>query len=122
MILITWNVQYGKGADGRIDFPRIVETARMLGDADVICFQELAVNFPELDDGAGADQPAIIAGLLPGYTPIFRPALDLGAPGGKRQCFGNMIRGCRCCRSCPICCPGLPRRASAACSASRWRR
>jgi len=91
LILITWNVQYGKGVDGRIDFPRIVETARMLGDADVICFQELAVNFPELDDGAGADQPAIIAGLLPGYTPIFRPALDLGAPGGKRQCFGNMI-------------------------------
>ena len=55
LILITWNIQYGKGADGRIDFPRIVETARMLGDADVICIQELAVNFPDLDDGAGAD-------------------------------------------------------------------
>jgi len=91
LILITWNVQYGKGTDGRIDFPRIVETARKLGDADVICFQELAVNFPDLDEGAGADQPAIIADLLPGYTPIFRPALDFGAPGGKRQCFGNMI-------------------------------
>lgn len=91
MILITWNIQYGKGADGRIDFPRIVETARKLGDADVICFQELAVNFPDLDNGAGADQPALVAELLPGYTPLFRPALDFGPSGGKRQCFGNMI-------------------------------
>jgi endonuclease/exonuclease/phosphatase family metal-dependent hydrolase len=91
LILITWNIQYGKGTDGRIDFRRIVETARTLGDADVICFQELAVNFPDLDDGAGADQPAIIAALLPRHTPIFRPALDLGLPGGARQSFGNMI-------------------------------
>jgi endonuclease/exonuclease/phosphatase family metal-dependent hydrolase len=91
LILITWNIQYGKGADGRIDFPRIVETARRLGDADVICFQELAINFPELDGGAGADQPALLAALLPDYTPVFRPALDFGLPGGQRQSFGNMI-------------------------------
>jgi len=91
LILITWNIQYGKGADGRIDFPRIVETARRLGDADVICFQELAINFPDLDGGTGADQPAILAALLPGYKPIFRPALDFGLPDGKRQCFGNMV-------------------------------
>jgi len=91
LIVITWNIQYGKGADGRIDFPRIVETARKFGDADVICFQELAVNFPDLDGGVGADQPAIIAELIPAYAPIFRPALDLGARGNTRRCFGNMI-------------------------------
>ena len=91
MIVISWNIQYGKGADGRIDFPRIVGVVRRLGDADVICFQELAINFPELDGGAGADQPAILAALLPGYTPIFRPALDFGRPDGRRQYFGNMI-------------------------------
>ena len=91
LILISWNIQYGKGADGKIDFPRIVETMRRLGDADVICVQELAINFPELDGGAGADQPAILAALLPGYAPIFRPALDFGLPDGRRQCFGNMI-------------------------------
>ncbi|HEY2740252.1 MAG TPA: endonuclease, partial [Thermoanaerobaculia bacterium] len=82
MILITWNIQYGKGADGRIDFPRIVETARKLGNADVICLQELAVNFRDLDGGAGADQPAILTSLLPDYTPIFRPSLDFGLPDG----------------------------------------
>src|SRR5262249_36018493 len=36
-------------------------------------------------------QPAILASLLPGYTPVFRPALDFGLAGGKRQYFGNMI-------------------------------
>jgi endonuclease/exonuclease/phosphatase family metal-dependent hydrolase len=91
LILITWNIQYGKGTDGKTDFPRIVETLRRMGDADVICFQELGINFPELDGGVGADQPALLAELLPGHTPIFRPALDFGLPGGKRQSFGNMI-------------------------------
>ncbi len=64
MKLITWNVQYGKGADGVTDLKRIVETARALGDADVFCFQELAVNFPALDGGVGADQPAILGAEL----------------------------------------------------------
>lgn len=91
MKLITWNIQYGKGVDGAVDFRRIVDTALRLGDADVICFQEVAVNFPVLDGGAGADQPAIIAGLLPAYTPVFRPGVDFGTEGGRRQQFGNMV-------------------------------
>jgi endonuclease/exonuclease/phosphatase family metal-dependent hydrolase len=89
--LITWNIQFGKGADGRIDFPRIIETARALGDADVFCFQEIAVNFPAVDEGAGADQAGIIGRLLPGFTPLFRPAIDFEAPGGRRRYFGNMV-------------------------------
>ena len=91
MKLITWNIQYGKGVDGAVDFRRIVETAQRLGDADVICLQEIAVNFPALDGGAGGDQPDIIAGLLPGYTPVFRPAIDYGTATGRRQLFGNMV-------------------------------
>ncbi len=91
MKLITWNIQYGKGVDGAVDFRRIVDTALRLSDADVFCFQEIAVNFPALDGGVGADQPAIIAELLPAYTPIFRPAVDFGTSGGKRQLFGNMV-------------------------------
>ncbi|HTZ77249.1 MAG TPA: endonuclease/exonuclease/phosphatase family protein [Stellaceae bacterium] len=91
MKLITWNIQYGKGVDGRIDFPRIVETARRLADADVLCLQEIAVNFPDLDGGTGADQPSILAGLLPGYLPVFRPAIDYGRRDGARQLFGNMV-------------------------------
>ncbi|MGE5201144.1 MAG: endonuclease/exonuclease/phosphatase family protein [Acidobacteriota bacterium] len=91
MLLLTWNVQYGKGADGAIDLARIASTARAMGDADVICFQELAINFPALDKGAGADQPVLLARFFPGYAPIFRPSLDFRADDGRRQFFGNMI-------------------------------
>ena len=91
MRLLTWNVQYGKGADGAIDLARIAGTAKAMGDADVICFQELAINFPALDKGAGADQPVLLARFFPGYAPIFRPSLDFRGADGRRQFFGNMI-------------------------------
>ena len=91
MRLLTWNVQYGKGADGAIDLARIATTAKAIGDADVICFQELAINFPGLDKGAGADQPVLLARFFPGHAPIFRPSIDFRASDGRRQFFGNMI-------------------------------
>ncbi len=91
MKLITWNIQCGKGCDGIVDLRRIVETARALGQADVLCLQEIAVNFPAADNGEGADQPAILAGLLPDHAPIFRPAIDFAAADGRRRQFGNMV-------------------------------
>lgn len=89
MKLITWNIQWGLGCDGRVDLGRIVDTARALCDADVFCFQEISHGFP-IQDG-GEDQPAILADLLPGYRPIFRPAVELIDGHGKLQVFGNMI-------------------------------
>ena len=92
MILITWNIQYGKGVDGRTDFARIVEVLHRLGDADVVCFQELAVNFPDLDGGAGADQPAILAASLAlmssitgGKAPFKKRASALFLYSGRRS-------------------------------------
>jgi endonuclease/exonuclease/phosphatase family metal-dependent hydrolase len=37
--LITWNIQWGLGIDGRVDLERIVRTAREMADFDVICLQ-----------------------------------------------------------------------------------
>jgi endonuclease/exonuclease/phosphatase family metal-dependent hydrolase len=89
MKLVTWNIQWGLGCDGRVDLNRIVKTAKALCDADVFCFQEISHGFA-LHDG-GEDQPAILASLLPGYRPIFRPAVELIDAGGRSQVFGNMI-------------------------------
>jgi endonuclease/exonuclease/phosphatase family metal-dependent hydrolase len=90
MHLITWNIQWGRGCDGRVDLARIVSTARAMADFDVLCLQEVADNFPALKDNDDSNQFAGLAALLPGYTAIEGAAIDL--PGGqRRRRFGNMI-------------------------------
>lgn len=88
MRLITWNIQCGKGCDGKTDLARIVSEAKAMGDADVYCFQEVSSNFMKLDDGAGQD--SILAALLPAHTPIFRPAIETIDRTGQAHGFGNM--------------------------------
>ena len=44
MKLITWNIQWGRGLDGRVDLGRIARTARAMADFDVFCAQEIADN------------------------------------------------------------------------------
>ncbi|MGQ0675367.1 MAG: endonuclease/exonuclease/phosphatase family protein [Rhodospirillales bacterium] len=90
-VLLSWNIQYGKGVDGALDLGRVVATARAMGPFDVLCVQEVAVNFAEMGGGADVDQTAQLAALLPGYAPFFAPAVDLMGPNGARQRFGNMI-------------------------------
>ena len=89
--LITWNIQWGRGCDGVVNLRRIVDTARELADFDVLCLQEVASNYPGLAGSAGEDQPALLARLLPGYTPVFGAATDVLGEGGARRLFGNMI-------------------------------
>jgi endonuclease/exonuclease/phosphatase family metal-dependent hydrolase len=88
MRLVTWNIQCGKGCDGKVDLGRIVATARALADADVFCFQEVADNFERL--GGGADQSAELAALLPDHRPVFRPAIETVDERGGLHRFGNM--------------------------------
>jgi endonuclease/exonuclease/phosphatase family metal-dependent hydrolase len=85
MKLLTWNIQWGKGCDGRVDLARIAAVARAMDDPDVLCFQEVAVNYAAL--GAG-DQVTELARLFPGFRPVFRPAIDAPASG---HAFGNLI-------------------------------
>jgi len=93
MILITWNVQWCRGVDGRVDPARIAAEARKLADFDVLCLQEIADNFPHprLAGSAGEDQFAVLAALLPGFTAIGGVAVDHPGDGGRRRKFGNMI-------------------------------
>ena len=93
MKLMTWNVQWCRGVDGRVDPARIVAEARRIADFDVLCLQEIADNFPdpELAGSAGDDQFAVLAGLLPGYTAVPGVAVDQPGRNGARRRFGNMI-------------------------------
>jgi endonuclease/exonuclease/phosphatase family metal-dependent hydrolase len=91
MKLLTWNIQWGRGMDGRVDLQRILSGIRAMGEFDVIAMQEVAVNFPGLPGSHGEDEMAILSDGLPGYTAIYGVATDLpDGQGGRRQ-FGNAL-------------------------------
>lgn len=74
-----------------MDLARIVAAARAMADFDVICFQEVADNFPALQGNDDRDQFALLSQLLPGYQRIDGYGVDVGAEGGRRRRFGNAI-------------------------------
>lgn len=90
--LASYNIQYGKGKDGRFDLPRIVGD---LGDPDIIALQEVETNFVR---SGMVDQPAAIADLMPHMHWVFGPGINIDASvveGGRviqrRRQYGNMI-------------------------------
>src|SRR5688572_32938252 len=90
MRLLSWNVQWCRGIDGRVDPQRIASEAKRLADPDVLCLQEIAVDFPEMEGSSGEDQVEELRKALPGYEAFFAPAVDLPGKRGRRQ-FGNLI-------------------------------
>ncbi len=93
MKLMTWNIQWCRGVDGKVDPARIVKHARAFADFDVLCLQEVANNFPSprLGGSRGENQFAELARLLPGYLPVPGIAVDVPGENGQRRHFGNMI-------------------------------
>jgi endonuclease/exonuclease/phosphatase family metal-dependent hydrolase len=41
---VTWNIQWGRGVDGRAYLDRIVGHARRVSDFEVLCLQEVAAD------------------------------------------------------------------------------
>lgn len=91
MKLITWNIQWGCGIDGRVDLARIVRKAREIADFDVLCVQEVADNFPGLEGNDDRDQFAELSALLPSHRRVQGYGVDLAGDEGRRRRFGNAI-------------------------------
>ena len=91
MKLITWNVQWFCGIDEVVSVERVLREARAMADFDVLCLQEVAVNYPQLQGNAGFNQVARLRELLPGFEVFFGAAVDELGPAGQRQRFGNLI-------------------------------
>lgn len=85
MRIVTYNIQYGKGKDGRFDLPRI---AREVEGADLIALQEVERFWQR---SGMVDQPAELARLLDGYHWVYGPGIDLAGDGTARRQFGNML-------------------------------
>jgi len=87
MRVVTYNIQWGKGRDGRVDLDRI---ARTMATADVIALQEVERRWRGM---APADQVARLAALLPDHHPAFCAAVDFHNPQepANRQQYGLMV-------------------------------
>ena len=83
MKLITWNVQWCCGVDGKVDPARIVTEAKRQADFDVLCLQEIGDNYPHprLAGSAGEDQFAMLSALLPGYVAV--PGVAVSPDGSQ---------------------------------------
>lgn len=90
--VVTYNVRFGMGRDGRIDLERIAQT---VCGADVIALQEVERFWQR---SGMCDQPALLAGHLCEYHWVYFPAFDVdaaeAASDGKirnrRRHFGPM--------------------------------
>ena len=92
MILLSFNIQYGFGADGRYDLAR---AASVMQGADIVALQEVDRHWSRtnLDD-----QPALLQALLPSHYAAYGPAFDMDASTStnnrvtnRRRQFGPMI-------------------------------
>ncbi len=93
MRLMTWNIQWGRGVDGRVDLERVAREIERLGMPDVICLQEVADGFAdnELAGHDGSNQFEALAGYFPRHETAIGVAVDMPPSTGRRRRFGNMI-------------------------------
>lgn len=93
MKIVTYNIQFGLGKDGRYDLERI---AREVDGADIIALQEVERYWQR---SGYVDQPARLGQILDRYYWVYGPYFDVDAsapqPDGGiknvRRQFGNMI-------------------------------
>lgn len=92
MKLVSYNIQYGLGRDGRYDLARI---ASEIADADIIALQEVDRFWKR---SGMTDAPAEIAARLPRHHFVFGANLDMDASFeqdgriiSRRKQFGTMI-------------------------------
>jgi endonuclease/exonuclease/phosphatase family metal-dependent hydrolase len=89
MRVVSWNIRWGCGKDGRIRIHAIIDVLRKL-NPDVICLQEVAANHPELEGGVSANQFRQLAAAFGGYHPVSEPTSEIYQSNLPRQ-FGNLL-------------------------------
>lgn len=88
--ILSWNIQYAKGADGIIDLSRIADVIKIGELPDILCLQEVSQNDPET--AHGIDQVSELRKLLPDFEFFYGASHDRsGGKHGKRRLFGNLI-------------------------------
>lgn len=95
MRIVSWNIQWGRGADGKVELSRTVEAIRAMGadgdGPDVVCLQEVARDLPGLAGGRQEDGVTLLAAAFPRHEAAFGAGLDVPDGKGGRARFGNLI-------------------------------
>ncbi|HAK93334.1 endonuclease/exonuclease/phosphatase family protein [Massilia timonae] len=89
MRVVSWNIRWGCGKDGRIRIHAIIDVLRRL-NPDVICLQEVAANHPELEGSASANQFKQLSGAFGGYHAMEHAPSEIYKNNVPRL-FGNLI-------------------------------
>ena len=89
MRVVSWNIHWGCGKDGRIRIHAMIDVLRRI-NPDVICLQEVAANHPELDGSASANQFKQLAGAFGGYHAMEHAPSEIYKNNVPRL-FGNLI-------------------------------
>lgn len=92
MKLVSYNVQYGFGADGSYDLTR---AAQAVAGADIVALQEVERGWRRTGFD---DQPDMLGRLLPQHFWVYGPAFDMDASSrvdgrivNRRRQFGTML-------------------------------
>ena len=92
MKLVSYNIQYGFGSDGRYDLAR---AAHIVAGADIIALQEVERHWQRSNFD---DQPELLSRLLPDFHWVYGPAFDMDASEqrdgrivNRRRQFGTMV-------------------------------
>lgn len=89
MRVVSWNIRWGCGKDGRVRIHAIIDVLRRL-NPDVICLQEVAANHPELEGSASANQFKQLGGAFGGYHAMEHAPSEIYKNNVPRL-FGNLI-------------------------------
>jgi endonuclease/exonuclease/phosphatase family metal-dependent hydrolase len=89
MRVVSWNIHWGCGKDGRIRIHAIIDVLRKL-NPDVICLQEVAANHSELEGNVSSNQFRQLAAAFGGYHAVEHVTSEIYRNNLPRL-FGNMI-------------------------------
>ena len=93
MKIVSYNIRYGLGLDGKYDLKRIADS---IGEADIIALQEVERFWRR---SGMVDQTELLGNLLPDYYWAYCPAFDIDASErrqdnsilNRRRQFGTML-------------------------------
>lgn len=89
MRVVSWNIHWGCGKDGRVRIHAVIDVLRKL-NPDVICLQEVAANHADLEGGTSASQFRQLGAAFGGYHPIEHAPSEIYRNNLPRQ-FGNLV-------------------------------